>query len=272
MFIRNRQGQTEKVNFDRIREKIESFTYGLNTNFVDIDIIAQKTIQGFYDGISTEEVDKLSAEVAAYLSSTHPDYSKLAARICVSALHKKTSESMKETMGFLHGFKDVQGNHTPLISDEIYDLVCKHEKVIQAELNFYRDFQYDYFGFKTLERSYLLKVHGEIVERPQHMLMRVSLGIHGEDLDSAFRTYRLMSQGWFTHASPTLFNAGTNKPQMSSCFLLQMQEDSIDGIYQTLKQCALISQSAGGIGLSVHNIRAKGSFIKGTNLISFGLW
>ena len=271
MFIRNRQGQTEKVNFDRIREKIESFTYGLNTSFVDIDIIAQKTIQGFYDGISTEEVDRLSAEVAAYLSSTHPDYSKLAARICVSALHKKTSESMKETMGFLHGFKDVQGNHTPLISNEIYDIVCKHEKVIQEELNFYRDFQYDYFGFKTLERSYLLKVHGEIVERPQHMLMRVSLGIHGEDLDSAFRTYRLMSQGWFTHASPTLFNAGTNKPQMSSCFLLQMQEDSIDGIYQTLKQCALISQSAGGIGLSVHNIRAKGSFIKGTNGVSNGL-
>lgn len=271
MFIKNRDGVTEKVNFDRIREKIESFTYGLNTQYVDIDIVSQKTIQGFYDGITTEEVDRLSAEVAAYMSSTHPDYSILAARICVSALHKKTSDSFLEVVSTLHSYKDSLGVNTPLVSDELFELATKYETQIQGEMNYYRDFQYDYFGFKTLERSYLLKVNGEIVERPQHMLMRVSLGIHGSDLEAAFKTYRLMNQGWFTHASPTLFNAGTNRAQMSSCFLLQMKEDSIDGIYETLKQCALISQSAGGIGLSVHNIRAKGSFIKGTNGVSNGL-
>jgi ribonucleoside-diphosphate reductase alpha chain len=223
--------------------------------------VAKKTIQGLFDGITTVELDNLSAEVAAYLSSVHPDYSKLASRISMSNLHRNTSDSFLETVEKLE----------ESIDEKVIELARKYKDRISTEIAYSRDFEYDYFGFKTLERAYLLKKDGKIVERPQHMLMRVGLGIHGEDIESAIETYHLLSQKWFTHATPTLFNAGTKKPQMSSCFLLTMKDDSIDGIYDTLKQCALISQSAGGIGLSIHDIRAKGSYIKGTNGTSNGI-
>lgn len=272
MFVTTRSGNKEPVQFDKITERIEKLAYGLDRNFVDPMEVAKKTIQGLFDGITTIELDNLSAEVAAYLASTHPDYSKLAARISMANLHRHTGSSFTDTMKRLYDYVDPKnGEHFSLISKEVFELALKYEKEIQDKIDFARDYEYDYFGLKTLERSYLLKIGGKIVERPQHMLMRVSLGIHGSDIESAFETYDLMSDKWFTHASPTLFNAGTNKPQMSSCFLLAMKDDSINGIYDTLKQCALISQSAGGIGLSIHNVRAKGTFIKGTNGQSNGI-
>ena len=272
MFVTTRSGKKETVKFDKITLRIQKLTYGLDTGFVDAMEVAKKTIQGLFDGITTEELDNLSAEVAAYMSSTHPDYSKLAARIAMANLHRKTLDSFTETMSALYDFVDPKTKETtPLISKRLMDVVMDNKDRIEGEIAYSRDFEYDYFGFKTLERSYLLKINGKIVERPQHMLMRVALGIHFEDIDAAMETYHLLSEKWFTHASPTLFNAGTNKAQMSSCFLLSMKDDSINGIYDTLKQCALISQSAGGIGLSIHNIRSKGTFIKGTNGTSNGI-
>jgi len=261
MFVTTRSGKKEAVQFDKITHRINKLTYGLDTFFVDAVEVAMKTIQGLFDGITTIELDNLSAEVAAYMSSVHPDYSKLASRIAMSNLHRSTSDSFVETCESL----------TVSLKPEIIELAKKHQDRIDAEIAYSRDFEYDYFGFKTLERAYLLKAGGVIQERPQHMLMRVGLGIHGEDIDAAIETYHLLSKKYFTHATPTLFNAGTKKAQMSSCFLLTMKEDSIEGIYDTLKQCALISQSAGGIGLSMHNIRAKGSEIKGTNGTSNGI-
>ncbi len=261
MFVITRSGKKETVKFDKITHRIQKLTYGLDTFFVDPMEVAKKTIQGLFDGITTDELDNLSAEVAAYLSSVHPDYSRLASRISMSNLHRNTSDSFLETVEKLE----------ESIDEKVIELAKKYKDRISAEIAYSRDFEYDYFGFKTLERAYLLKKDGKIVERPQHMLMRVGLGIHGEDIESAIETYHLLSQKWFTHATPTLFNAGTKKPQMSSCFLLTMKDDSIDGIYDTLKQCALISQSAGGIGLTIHDIRAKGSFIKGTNGTSNGI-
>lgn len=272
MFVITRSGNKESVQFDKITHRIQKLTYGLSLDHVDAGEVAKRTIQGIYDGVTTKELDNLSAEVAAYMTTTHPDYSVLAARIGMSNLHRQTSDSFLDTVERLYRFKDPKtGEETPLVSKTLYESALKHQDRINKEMAYSRDFEYDYFGFKTLERSYLLKVNGEIVERPQHMLMRVALGIHGEDIDAAIETYHLMSEKWFTHASPTLFNAGTNKPQMSSCFLLSMKEDSIEGIYSTLKQCALISQSAGGIGINIHNIRAKGTFIKGTNGSSNGI-
>ncbi len=272
MFVQTRSGKKEPVKFDKITLRIQKLTYGLNTEFVDAMEVAKRTIQGLFDGITTEELDNLSAEVAAYMTSTHPDYSKLAGRIAVANLHRKTSDSFIETINSLYNYTDKYTKVSmPLISQELYDTAHANADRIGSEIAYSRDFEYDYFGFKTLERSYLLKVNGQIVERPQHMLMRVALGIHGTDIDMAMDTYHLLSEKWFTHATPTLFNAGTNKAQMSSCFLLAMKDDSIDGIYDTLKDCALISQSAGGIGLSIHNIRAKGTFIKGTNGYSNGI-
>ena len=261
MFVITRSGKKETVQFDKITHRIQKLTYGLDTFFVDPMEVAKKTIQGLFDGITTVELDNLSAEVAAYLSSVHPDYSRLASRISMSNLHRNTSDSFLETVEILSDSLD----------PKIIELSKKYKDRISTEIAYSRDFEYDYFGFKTLERAYLLKKDGKIVERPQHMLMRVGLGIHGEDIDSAIETYHLLSQKWFTHATPTLFNAGTIKPQMSSCFLLSMKDDSIDGIYDTLKQCALISQSAGGIGLSIHDVRAKGSYIRGTNGTSNGI-
>ena len=272
MFVITRSGKKEPVKFDKITLRIQKLTYGLNVGFVDAMEVAKRTIQGLFDGITTEELDNLSAEVAAYMTSTHPDYSKLAGRIAVANLHRKTSDSFMETIELLHNYHDKNRDEvSSLISEELYDACLEHKERISAEIAYSRDMEYDYFGFKTLERSYLLKIDGKIVERPQHMLMRVALGIHGKDIDAAIDTYHHLSEGWFTHATPTLFNAGTNKAQMSSCFLLSMKGDSIDGIYDTLKDCALISQSAGGIGLSIHNIRAKGTFIKGTNGYSNGI-
>lgn len=272
MFVITRSGKKEPVQFDKITHRIQKLTYGLNTGFVDAMEIAKRTIQGLFDGITTEELDNLSAEVAAYMTSTHPDYSKLAGRIAVANLHRKTSDSFIETIDKLYNYQDKKTKEKmSLISESLYANAHEFQDRIDTEIAYSRDFEYDYFGFKTLERSYLLKIDNKIVERPQHMLMRVAIGIHENDIDAAIETYHLLSEKWFTHATPTLFNAGTTKAQMSSCFLLSMKGDSIDGIYDTLKQCALISQSAGGIGLSIHNIRAKGTFIKGTNGYSNGI-
>ncbi|MFN8371037.1 MAG: ribonucleotide reductase N-terminal alpha domain-containing protein [Bacteriovoracaceae bacterium] len=272
MKVKTRSGKLEPVSFDKITNRIQNLVIGLNEKYIDPIVVAQKTIEGIYDGISTQELDVLSAETCAYLSSTHPDYSVLGARILLSNLHRNTPNTFSECMEKLYlNKRGFTGEHAPLISRELYELSQKHAHTINQMIKNVRDFEYDYFGYKTLEKSYLLKIDGVIIERPQYMIMRVALGIHMEDFDNAFKTYELMSTGQFTHASPTLFNAGTTKPQMSSCFLLSMKDDSIEGIYDTLKQCALISQSAGGIGLSIHNIRAKGTFIRGTNGISNGI-
>tara|TARA_B100000925_G_scaffold260296_1_gene216337 strand:+ start:1136 stop:3520 length:2385 start_codon:yes stop_codon:yes gene_type:complete len=272
MQVVNRKGEREDVRFDAIHEKLSSLTGGLDTDWVDAANLTKLTIEGLYDGVTTRELDQLAAETAASLASHHPDYSKLAARICVDDLHRSTKASFSDVVTDLREFIDPEsGEHAPLISQEIYDIIIANKETLNDYIDYGRDFNYDYFGFKTLERSYLLKLNGEVAERPQHMLMRVAVGIHHENIEKALETYDLMSQGYFTHATPTLFNSGTPKPQMSSCFLLTMQDDSLVGIYDTLKQCALISKSAGGIGLSIHHIRSKGSYIKGTNGESNGI-
>ena len=235
-------------------------------------LVAQKVTAGVYKGVTTHELDELAAETAASMTAKHPDYSTLAARIAVSNLHKSTNKSFSETVKLMRGYvNERNGKDSPLVSESFYNFVMEHANRLDSEIIYDRDFHYDYFGFKTLERSYLLRIDGKIVERPQHMLMRVAVGIHENNIEQAIRTYHLMSGRWFTHASPTLFNAGTPRPQLSSCFLLCMKDDSIDGIYDTLKQCAIISKSAGGIGLSAHNIRATGSYIRGTNGTSNGI-
>ena len=272
MYVVKRDGRRESVKFDEITARIEKLCYGLDTRYVDPINVSQKVIDGLYDGVGTVQLDQLTAETAASMTTVHPDFAILAARIAISNLHKETSKSFSNTMKRLYTYVDPKtGENAPLISKEVYGVIKSNAAMLDSTIIYDRDFNYDYFGFKTLERSYLLKTNGKIAERPQHMLMRVALGIHGADVESAIETYHLLSDKWFTHATPTLFNAGTPKPQMSSCFLLTMKEDSIDGIYDTLKQCALISQSAGGIGLSIHKIRAKGAYIKGTNGVSNGL-
>tara|TARA_Y100001954_G_scaffold35987_1_gene34879 strand:+ start:1615 stop:3972 length:2358 start_codon:yes stop_codon:yes gene_type:complete len=271
MYVVKRDGRRESVKFDKITARIKKLCYGLNP-LVTPEKVAMKVIEGLYDGVTTSELDNLAAEVAATNTITHPDYALLASRIAVSNLHKNTKKSFSETVTDLYEYIDPKTNEkAPLISDEVYDVIMKNADVFDSTIIYDRDFRYDFFGFKTLERSYLLKLNGEVAERPQQMLMRVAVGIHKEDIDSAIETYNYMSEGWFTHATPTLFNSGTPKPQMSSCFLLTTKEDSISGIYDTLKQCAQISQSAGGIGLSIHDIRATGSYIKGTNGTSNGV-
>ena len=272
MQVVNRKGEREDVRFDAILEKLSGLTDGLDTNWVDAANLTKLTIEGLYDGVTTRELDQLAAETAASLASHHPDYSKLAARICVDDLHRSTKETFSEVITDLREFIDPEsGEHAPLISAEIYEIIMENKETLDNYIDYNRDFNYDYFGFKTLERSYLLKLNAEVAERPQHMLMRVAVGIHHDNIEKALETYDLMSQGYFTHATPTLFNSGTPTPQMSSCFLLTMQDDSLVGIYDTLKQCALISKSAGGIGLSIHHIRSKGSYIKGTNGESNGI-
>ena len=271
MYVFKRDGRKESVKFDKITARIKKLCYGLNPA-VDPVRIAMRVIEGVYDGVKTYELDNLAAEVAATNTVLHPDYALLASRIAVSNLHKNTEKSFSNTVEALYNYKDPKtGERASLIAADVCEIIQEHREVLDSTIIYDRDFNYDYFGFKTLERSYLLKMHGRIAERPQHMLMRVAVGIHKKDIDAAIDTYNMMSQGWFTHATPTLFNAGTPKPQMSSCFLLTMKDDSISGIYDTLKQCAKISQSAGGIGLSIHNIRAKGSYIKGTNGTSNGI-
>jgi len=271
MFVVKRDGVKQEVKFDNITKRIRTLCDGLHTQFVDPVPITQKVIEGFHSGITTSEIDKLAAETCAYMSQKHPDFSILAARIAVSNLHKNTSGSFSETVRVLHEYRDVQGRSASLIADDVAAFVSENAEAFDSAVDYRRDFDYDYFGFKTLEKSYLLRVHDKIVERPQHMLMRVSCGIHCGDLARALETYTLMSQRKFTHATPTLFNAGTPTPQMSSCFLLTLKSDSIDGIYDTLKQCALISKSAGGIGVAISNVRAKGAYIRGTNGHSNGL-
>jgi ribonucleoside-diphosphate reductase alpha subunit len=271
MYIVKRDGRQEEVKFDNITRRIRAVCDGLDPKYVDPVSITQKVIEGFYAGITTSEIDTLAAETCAYMSQRHPDFSTLAARIAVSNLHKNTSDSFSETVRSLFEFHDKQGRSAKLISDEVYEFVQANVEELNAAIDYRRDHDYDYFGFRTLEKSYLLRIHGKIVERPQHMLMRVACGIHTGDVQAASETYDLMSRRFFTHASPTLFNAGTPTPQMSSCFLLTMQEDSIEGIYNTLKQCALISKSAGGIGVAISNIRAAGSYVRGTNGYSNGL-
>lgn len=271
MFVVKRDGRKEPIMFDKITARVRKLCYGLNA-LVDPVKVAMRVIEGLYDGVTTSELDNLAAEIAATMTTTHPDYAKLAARISVSNLHKNTKKSFSETMKDLHEYVNPRtGKKAPLIADEVMEVINKHADKLDSTIIYNRDFGYDFFGFKTLERSYLLKINGKIAERPQHMLMRVSIGIHLNDLESAIETYELMSKKYFTHATPTLFNSGTPKPQMSSCFLLAMKDDSIDGIYDTLKQTAKISQSAGGIGLSIHNIRATGSYIAGTNGTSNGI-
>ena len=272
MLVIKRDGRRESVKFDKITARIEKLCDGLNGDFVKPVEIAKKVIDGLYDGVTTIELDNLAAEIAATMTTRHPDFARLAARISISNLHKVTEGSFSNTMKRLYTFTNPKtGANAALLSTKVYGIIRANAKKLDEAVAYDRDYNYDYFGYKTLERSYLMKLDGKIVERPQHMIMRVSVGIHMEDIDAAIETYNLMSEKWFTHATPTLFNAGTPKPQLSSCFLLTMKDDSIDGIYDTLKQCAKISQSAGGIGLSIHNVRATGAYIKGTNGNSNGI-
>jgi ribonucleoside-diphosphate reductase alpha subunit len=272
MYVMKRSGKQEAVHFDKITSRVMKLSYGLNLKSDDIIEIAKKVIIGIYNGVPTTELDNLAAETSASFTTKHPDFAVLAARIAVSNLHKNTTKSFSETASLLYNYIDNKtGEKAPLIADDVYAIIQEHADQLNASIIYERDYHFDFFGFKTLEKSYLLKVNGKIVERPQHLFMRVALGIHKTDIAAAIETYNLMSEKWFIHATPTLFNGGTPKPQMSSCFLLSMKDDSIEGIYETLKNSALISQSAGGIGLNVHNIRSTGSYIKGTNGTSNGI-
>lgn len=272
MFVIKRDGRKEPVKFDKITARIQKLCYGLDPEHVNPVPLAMKVIEGVYDGVSTSELDNLAAEIAATMASNHPDYAQLASRIAVSNLQKNTHKSFSKTIADLYHYRNPKnGQAAPLISEKIYQIVQENAELLDSTLIYDRDFSFDYFGFKTLEKSYLLRLNGKVVERPQHLFMRVAIGIHQEDIEAAISTYHLMSERWFIHATPTLFNAGTPHPQLSSCFLLQVKEDSIEGIFDTLKQCAQISQSAGGIGLSIHKIRATGSYIRGTGGISNGI-
>ncbi|ORX38500.1 putative ribonucleoside-diphosphate reductase large chain [Kockovaella imperatae] len=272
MFVYKRDGRKEPIAFDKITARINKLSFGLDSSFIEPAEITMKVVAGIHSGCTTVELDNLAAETAAYLTTKHPDYAILAARIAISNLHKETKKSFSAVVHDLYEWVNPKtGKHAPMIADEVYKVVMANKERLDSVIIYDRDFAYNYFGFKTLERSYLLRINGKIVERPQHMIMRVAVGIHGADVDRAIETYNLMSERYFTHASPTLFNAGTPHPQMSSCFLVAMRDDSIDGIYETLKTCAQISKTAGGIGLHIHNIRAKGSYIAGTNGYSNGI-
>jgi len=272
MEVTKRDGSKEKVKLDKILNRIKKQCYGLNMDYIEPMEIAKKVIHGLYDGISSEELDVLAAETAAALTPSHPDYSILAARISVTSLHKRTPKSFTQVIEQLYNYVDPKtGLNAPMIADDVYDIIMNNSREIDSQIITDRDLDYDYFGYKTLEKSYLLKIDGRPAERPQQMLMRVAIGIHKEDLSSAYRTYDLMSQGFFTHATPTLFNSGTRRPQLSSCFLVSMDDDSIQGIYKTLSDVAQISKNAGGIGLHIHNVRGTGAYIKGTNGTSNGI-
>ena len=271
MYVVKRDGRKEAVKFDKITARIIKMCYGLDP-LVSPEAVAIKVIEGIYDGVSTSDLDNLAAEVAAAKTIDHPDYALLASRIAVSNLHKETKKTFSDVMYDMYHYVDPKTNErAALLADDVYEIIQQNKETFDSSIIYDRDFRYDYFGFKTLTRSYLMKLNGKIAERPQQMLMRVAIGIHKNDVPAAIKTYNFMSEGWFTHATPTLFNSGTPKPQMSSCFLLTTKSDSISGIYDTLKSCAKISQSAGGIGLSIHDIRATGSYIKGTNGTSNGI-
>ncbi|WP_338793721.1 ribonucleoside-diphosphate reductase subunit alpha [Bernardetia sp. MNP-M8] len=272
MYVIKRDGRKEEVIMQKITARIERLCDNLDNRYIKPQEITYKVLAGLYDNVTTVELDELAAETAATMATVHPDYAILASRIAISNLHKETKDAFSETIEELYNYVNPKTNEPAgLISDEVVQVVRKYAHVLNQAIDYGRDYEYDYFGFKTLERSYLLRLDGKVTERPQQMIMRVSVGIHGADIDAAIKTYHLMAERWFTHATPTLFNAGTPKPQMSSCFLLEIQGDSVDGIYDTLKQCAKISQSAGGIGVSVHNVRATGSYIRGTNGYSNGI-
>ncbi|MEB3206379.1 MAG: ribonucleoside-diphosphate reductase subunit alpha [Vampirovibrionales bacterium] len=277
MYVVKRNGQREPVYFDKITRRIEALCFGLDRVYMDPIEVAKKVIEGIYDGVTTEELDVLAAETAASLSTIHPDYAKLAARIAISNLHKKTSPTFSQVIDQMRAYINPKtAKHAPLIAEDVYQAVLANAERLNNAIDYSRDFDFDYFGFKTLERSYLLRMNGQVMERPQHLLMRVACGIHKDELakgnpQPAIETYDLMSQKWFIHASPTLFNSGTPNPQLSSCFLLAPKDDSISGIYETLCQIAKISKAAGGIGLHIHNIRATGSYIAGTNGTSNGI-
>ena len=272
MKVVKRDGSQESVKFDKISSRVRKLTYGLNNQYIDEIEIAKKVISGLYDGITTKQVDDLAAETAASFIPVHPDYSILASRICINRLHKTTHKKFSDTIFELYNYIDVNTNQdASLICDNVYSTVQENKKVLDAAIITDRDYNFDYFGFKTLEKSYLLRKNGKVIETPQHLYMRVAVGIWGNDIDSVLKTYDLLSQGYMTHATPTLFNAGTRRPQLSSCFLLTVDDDSIKGIYKTLSDVAIISQNAGGIGLAINNIRATGSYIKGTNGTSNGI-
>ncbi|OQS07612.1 ribonucleoside-diphosphate reductase large subunit [Thraustotheca clavata] len=272
MYVVKRDGRKEEVKFDKITARINKLCYGLDPNYVNPILIAQKVVAGVYAGVTTSELDELAAETAAYQATQHPDFSKLAARISISNLHKNTNKVFSDNIELFYNNKHAKtGQPAPLIADDVYKIIMANKEVLNSAIISDRDFEYDYFGFKTLEKSYLLQVNGKVCERPQHMIMRVAVGIHKEDIAGALDTYEYMSQMFFTHATPTLFNAGTPRPQLSSCFLLAMKDDSIEGIYDTLKQCACISKWAGGIGVNIHNIRSTNSYIRGTNGSSNGI-
>lgn len=272
MKVIKRNGLHENVKFDKISNRIKKQTYSLNTEYVDYMEVSKKVINGLYDGVTSIDLDKLAAETAASLSTIHPDYSLLAARIAITSLHKQTSKKFSETAYKLYNYIDKKtGDNASMLSDDTYATILKYADEFDNMIVNDRDLSFNYFGYKTLERSYLLKIDGEIVETPQHMYMRVAVGIWGDNLEQVEKTYELLSTKKLSHATPTLFNSGTKRPQNSSCFLIAMKDDSIKGIYETLQDAAAISQSAGGIGLHIHDIRAKGSYIKGTNGTSNGI-
>jgi len=272
MEVVKRDGTREYVKFEKISSRIKKQTYGLNEDYVDYFEVSKKVIAGLYDGVTTEELDRLAAETSASLVTSHPDYSTLAARIAITSLYKRVDKRFTATADKLyHYINPKTGEKAGMISDDVYKVIVKNAKELDAMVVHDRDFNFDYFGFKTLEKSYLLKMFGEVAETPQHLYMRVAVGIWLDDLEMVQKTYDMLSQGLFTHATPTLFNAGTKRPQLSSCFLLDIDDDSIPGIYKTLSDCAVISQNAGGIGVNIHKIRAKGSYIKGTNGTSNGI-
>lgn len=272
MHVIKRDGSRELVKYDKITNRIRKQTYGLDTEFVDPFEVAQKVIQGVHDGVTSVELDDLAAETAASMTSYHPDYSVLASRIAVTSLHKSTKKSFYETMKDLHDYVDKRtGQSASLIDDEVFKFIEENKEELDQAINYDRDFNFDFFGFKTLERSYLLKIEGKPAERPQHMWMRVACGVWTGNVEEVIKTYELLSEGFFTHATPTLFNSATKRPQLSSCFLLKIKDDSLEGIYKTLSDCAMISKNAGGLGLHAHHIRAKGAYIKGTNGVSNGI-
>ncbi|CAK8567834.1 unnamed protein product [Lathyrus sativus] len=272
MYVIKRDGSQEPVQFDKITTRIKELSHGLNPEHCDPVLVSQKVCASVYKGVTTSYLDELAAETAAGMAVIHPDYATLAVRVSVSNLHKNTNNSFSETIKILYNnFDETSGFNAPLIAYDVYAIIIENAARLDSEIIYDRDFDYDYFGFKTLEKSYLFKIQGKVVERPQHMLMRVAVGIYKRDIESVVKTYHMMSQLWFTHASTTLLNAGTPNPQLNSCFILCMKDDTIEGIYNTLKECAVISKSAGGTGISIHNIRARGSYIFGTNGTSNGI-
>lgn len=268
MRVIKRNHELEDVSFDKVLKRLKTLSTDLEVNVYEL---AQKVCSRIFDGVHTSELDELAAQMCSSMVLDHPDYGTLASRIIVSNHHKKTSPSFSETIQIMWDNRDKHDVHNPLISEELYKVVIKHKEKLNSYIDYSRDYDFDYFGFKTLEKGYLMKANGKVVERPQHLFMRVSLGIHGYDIKDALQTYDLMSKKFFVHATPTLFNAGTPRPQCSSCYLVSMIDDSIDGIFDTLKDCALISKYAGGIGLHIHNIRSRNSVIKGTNGTSTGI-